>query len=325
MYADFIQNKRDKLSRSYQLITEYNYLRSGYMSKDKLPTKIEYFSKWMEYQLLAHYFGAVPLWRRLARKFSGKRTLPDFCIVGPIKSGTSDLAVNILLHPNVMLPLAKEYYTADIEKWRTLYPTEKQKKNYALHTSNGLAVSPFLAPYLHWMELVFNLSKIRPNTKVVITLRNPVERFYSHWKWEVFLAGRERATDLPFLNSFPAYVDKALSVFPEFPMFTACNSEPLQTSIYWKAVSYWIERFGQDNLLVLDVQDYFLDSNGFLNQIYDFVGLPPFNVPEFENRVNENPIILPPPDEESITKLRAFFEPHNQKLWCLLGKEFDWR
>lgn len=325
MNADLIQNKRKKLSRSYQLITEYNCLRRGYLSKDKLPSNIEYFSKWLEYQFLDHYFGAVPLWRLLARQYSGKRTLPDFCIVGPIKSGTSDLAVNILLHPNVMLPLAKEYYTADIEKWRTLYPTEKQKEDYASCISNGLALSPFLAPYLHWMELVFNLSKIKPDIKVVLTLRNPVDRFYSHWKWEVFLAGKERAKDLPFLNSFPDYVDKALSVFPEYPMFTVCRSEPLQTSIYWKAVSYWFECFGQNNVLVLDVQDYFSDSNSFLNQIYDFVGLPSFDVPEFGKRINENPVILPPLDEESIAKLRAFFEPYNQKLWCLLGKEFDWR
>ncbi|MGZ8236809.1 MAG: sulfotransferase domain-containing protein [Methylobacter sp.] len=322
MDDDYLYYKRKRLSQAYLLATEYTSMHNGYISDDKIPSKTEYLLKWIEYQFLPHYFGYVPIWRSVIRKISGKRTLPDFCVVGPIKSGTSDLAVNIMLHPNVMPPLVKELLSADLEQWRMYYPTERQKNVFAAR--NGLALTPFLAPYLHWMELIYNLSRERPDAKIVLTLRDPVKRFYSQWKWEVFMAGKERSNKLPFLNSFPAYVDKALSVFPEYPMFTTCGLEPLQTSIYWKAVSYWIECFGQNNVLVLDVQDYFSDSNKFLNQLYDFVELPPFEIPEFKDRVNENTIMLPPADEESIAKLRTFFEPYNQKLWHLLGKEFDW-
>lgn len=322
MNDDYFYCKRTMLSRAYLLATEYTNIHNGFVSEDKLPSKIEYFSKWIEYQFLPHYFGYVPAWRRFARKFSGKRILPDFCVVGPIKSGTSDLAISVMLHPNVMHPLAKEILSSDIEKWRMNYPTERQKKVFA--SRNKVALTPLLAPYLHWMELIYNLSKETPETKVVLTLRDPVKRFYSQWKWEIFLTGKTRSNNLPFLNSFPAYVDKALSVFPDSPMFTACGFDPLQTSIYWKAVGYWIECFGENNVLVLDVQDYFSDRNNFLNKICDFVGLPPFEIPKFKDKVNENPIILPPPDEESIAKLRVFFEPYNQKLWHLLGEEFDW-
>lgn len=322
MNDDYFYCKRKMLSRAYLLATEYTNIHNGYVSDDKLPSKIEYFSKWIEYQFLPHYFGYVPAWRRFARQFSGKRTLPDFCVVGPIKSGTSDLAISIMLHPNVMPPLAKEILSPDIEKWRINYPTERQKKVFA--SRNKVALTPLLAPYLHWMELIYNLSKETPETKVVLTLRDPVKRFYSQWKWEIFLTGKKRSNNLPFLNSFPAYVNKALSVFPESPMFTVCGFDPLQTSIYWKAVDYWIECFGKNNVLVLDVQDYFSDRNNFLNQICNFVELPPFEIPKFKDKINENPITLPPPDEESITRLHDFFEPYNQKLWHLLGEEFDW-
>ncbi|MDO9139834.1 MAG: sulfotransferase domain-containing protein, partial [Methylobacter sp.] len=188
----------------------------------------------------------------------------------------------------------------------------------------GLALSPFLAPYLHWMELTYNLSQAQPNTKIVLILRDPVKRVFSHWKWDVFISGKKRTSELPFLTSFPAYVDKALEVFPEYPMYTTTGFDVLQTSIYWKAASYWMECFGRENVLVLDVADYFSDSNGFLNQIYEFVGLPDFECPVSNNKINENPIVLPPPDEESMAKLSEFFKPYNEKLWPLLGKEFDW-
>ncbi len=297
-------------------------LCNGYLSGDSKPSMFEYFSRFIEYQILPHYFGGPPFWRRFLRKFNGRRTLPDFCVIGPIKSGTSDLAINILLHPNIMTPLAKEIYIADPEKWRIFYPTERQKKKYSL--SYGSSQSPFLAPFLHWMELTYNLSKIQPNTKIVLTLRDPVKRAYSHWKWEVFVSGRKRANELPFLTSFSAYVDKAIAVFPEYPMYTACGFNVLQTGIYWKAVSYWIECFGRDNVMVLDVADYFSNSNQFLNQIYDFVGLPNFDCPIFSDKINENPVFLPPPDKESIIKLSEFFKPHNEKLWIILDKKFDW-
>jgi hypothetical protein len=118
----------------------------------------------------------------------------------------------------------------------------------------------------------------------------------------------------------------ALTVFPEYPMYMArpYGFNALQTSIYWKAVNYWMECFGRENVLVLDIADYFYDANQFLGKIYEFVGLPAFEHPVFKNNINENPIKLPPPDEESLSKLNAFFRPYNEKLWLLLSKEFDW-
>jgi hypothetical protein len=322
MNAAAIERKRNRLSRAYQLTSENRCMRNGYLSDDELPSKLQYIAKLLEYQFLPHYFGGPPSWRKFLRKFNGKRTLPDFCVIGPVKSGTSDLAVNIMLHPNIMTPLVKEFLISDPEEWRIFYPTERQKKDHAAR--HGLALSPFLAPYLHWMELTYNLSQAQPNTKIVLILRDPVKRVFSHWKWDVFISGKKRTSELPFLTSFPAYVDKALEVFPEYPMYTTTGFDVLQTSIYWKAASYWMECFGRENVLVLDVADYFSDSNGFLNQIYEFVGLPDFECPVSNNKINENPIVLPPPDEESMAKLSEFFKPYNEKLWPLLGKEFDW-
>ena len=314
--------KRKKLIRSYQLVIEYFCINKGYTQNDTLPSKISYVKKFLEYQFLSHYFIDVPLWRKYLRKLSSKRTLPDFCVMGPIKSGTSDLAVNLLLHPNIMPPLSKEFYLSDPEEWRIYYPTRKQKQKYA--ERYGQALSPYLAPFLDWMELTYNLSQIQPDTKIVLVLRDPVKRFYSHWKWEVLTSGKKRAEMLPFLSSFASFVDQAIAMFPEYPMYTVNIGDPLRIGMYWKAVNYWIECFGRENILVLDVADYFYDKNQFLGQIYEFVGLPNFECPTYSDKINENPIILPPADQDSIHKLINFYEPYNQKLWAVLGKKFNW-
>ena len=147
---------------------------------------------------------------------------------------------------------------------------------------------------------------------------------YSHWKWEVLATGKERANRLPFLSTFSAYVDTSLAVHAVAPMFTACSSHGLETSIYWKSVQYWIECFGERNVLVLDVADYFTDRDSVMHSLEDFVGLPRVTLPSFPKVVNENPLQLPPPDSVSMSRLTTFFRPHNEKLWSIIGKRFAW-
>lgn len=276
----------------------------------------------VERNLLAHYFAAPPPWRLRLRRISRNRTLPDFFMVGPYKAGTSDLAVSMMTHPNVIPPLSKEFWERDPEQWRVYYPTEAQKTAHAQH--HGISLSPYFTPALHHMEVPYTFSRLRPDTKVVITLRDPVERFVSHWKWEVFLAGRCVASSLPFLSTFSAYVDRSLAVFPNLPMFSSVLLSGISASIYWEAVRWWMECFGSENVLVLDVGDYFRDRNALLHKVQDFVGLPRVTIPAYTRRANENPLRFPPPDDVSIAKLRRFFEPHNEKLWQVIGKEFEW-
>jgi hypothetical protein len=107
-------------------------------------------------------------------------------------------------------------------------------------------------------------------------------------------------------------------------MYTVCQRDALLTSIYWKSVKCWIDSFRPGQVLVMDAADYFRDRALYLSKIFDFVGLPQYETPQSTIRINENPVRLPSADESSIQKLKAFFEPHNQQLWNVIGKQFDW-
>lgn len=323
MRPDECHFKREKLSKSYRLITDYTMFKSGYLPDNQRPSVYQVATKFLQYQFLSHYFGPPPKWRSFLRQISGERTLPDFCLIGPLKSGTSNLAVDIMLHPNVLPPIAKEFDFSDPEDWRIFYPTVKEKMEHA--KNYGLALSPFLVPNMHRIELIYNMARKIPDMKIVIVLRDPVDRLYSQWKWEVFIAGKKRINGLSFMKDFSSYVNMALSLYPELSMFSACGFQPLQSSIYWQAITIWIECFGSDNVLVLDANDYFSDNNAFLGEVYDFVGLPSFNIPKYENKVNENPLSFPSADQNCVDKLSEFFRPHNEKLWGVIGKSFKWQ
>ena len=314
---------RNRLMRHYNIVAEMRMEAwAPAQSNTRITRSLHNLKRWFEVQLLGHYFAQPPAWRKYLRGLRGNRTLPDFCIIGPPKCATSDLATSVLLHPNVIPPLAKEIHSPDAESWRLYYPTERER---ARHTKRfGLALSPYLHPSLHRMEVPYSLRYSRPDAKIVIVLRNPIERLYSHWKWELFLSGSIRAKKLPFLATFGQYVDKSLGMHEEGLMYSACDAEGLTHSIYGNAVRNWIDCFGRNNVLVLNVEDYFSDQAAFMDEVYSFVGLPKMNLPKFESRTNENPLRTPPPEDETIEKLRNFFAPHNENLWKIIDKKFDW-
>src|SRR6185312_13719622 len=113
------------------------------------------------------------------------------------------------------------------------------------------------------------------------------------------------------MHSFDTYVDKSLELYPSVPMFTAIGWEGLTSSIYWQAVKCWLDLFGAANVLVMESDQY-------------FVGLPRMPLPNLGKTVNENPLRLPPPKQETLDRLQTFFRPHNEKLWDMIGRRFDW-
>jgi hypothetical protein len=323
MKADDFEKRRRRLSRDYTFEAELRAERFANQSSTRTARFLRHLTRRLERQTLPHYAFAPPRWRmRLRARFGGTRTLPDFCVVGAPKSGTTDLAVSLMVHPNVIAPFAKEFWHHNPETWRIFYPTENEKKRHArLH---GVALSPYCVPNLHAFEAPIYLSRKRPNTKVIIVLREPADRSYSQWKWEVLLAGPGRAGAHPFLGTFRRYIDAALELFPDDVMPSMCGYPALQTSIYWRRVAHWINCFGRDNVLVLNIADYFQDRNRCLQKIQNFVGLPYVALPPFAKKINENPIRLPAPDNESVAKLRDFYKPYNEKLWAVIGEEYAW-
>lgn len=320
---DNVQGIALSLSRDYQIIMTRRFYRSSQSQGSYARRVVHGFLLALERQFLDHYFGGPPEWRVRLRNMSPDRTPPDFSVIGPFKAGTSDLATSLLLHPCVMTPLSKEIASTDLNRITAYYPTAKEK--LLRKRQYGAALSPYLTPALHWIDCAYKLSRINRAMKVVITLRNPISRLYSHWKWEMLLANNGILSDLSFMLNFDDYIEKSLELYPHTPMFTACRSEGLRTSVYWQSVRCWVDMFGMSNVLVVESDEYFRRPSDVLNEIFDFVGLPRIEFPaKLHDTVNENPLKFPPPSEMSIAKLQQFFRPHNEKLWQIIGKRFDW-
>lgn len=315
---DTFERKWRKLTVDYQ---DRLSLASRYREADgrRCRDALQRYLTFTRRQFLPHYFSSPPKWRLLLRSLVADRAMPDFFVIGPGKSGTSDLAVSLMSHPNVLAPLAKEVDGTDPLAWKPYFPTLKAVHRHEM--AHGIALCPLVGPYLHCLDLALNVARLLPKAKVVIHLRNPVELVFSHWKWIVLHTEGRLIESSPFLATFAEYVDAAITAFPGLhtPIHPA-----LHNGIYWYSVSRWLNCFSPRQVIVLNAADYFASRTSYLQRIEQFVGLPSVAIPRQLPIANRNPLLVPAPEEASLARLRKFFEPYNSRLWGVIGTSFAW-
>lgn len=113
----------------------------------------------------------------------------DFAIVGAQKAGTTALHSFIKKHPKVLFGNTKELHYFDNEDLFTDKNQEVNKSNlkklYPKGSKNKLKgdATPI---YMYWDKAIERLRKHNSKLKIIVILRDPIERAFSHWKMEYY-------------------------------------------------------------------------------------------------------------------------------------------
>jgi len=110
----------------------------------------------------------------------------DFMIIGAQKAGTTALSSFLAQHPNICMAKGKEVHLFDAPNYRSGTAIEEINRIYAPHfdaTPTNLwgEATPL---YLYWTEIIPELYRYNPKLKLIILLRDPVERAISHFEME---------------------------------------------------------------------------------------------------------------------------------------------
>src|SRR5207248_4207503 len=114
----------------------------------------------------------------LRRPTARLRATPDFLVVGAQRSGTTSLFRYLAAHPAVGAPVRKEiqYFTLHYQRgdgwYRTHFPmTGRQRVTFE--------ATPY---YLFHPAAPQRAASSVPHAKVIVLLRDPVSRTFSHWQ-----------------------------------------------------------------------------------------------------------------------------------------------
>lgn len=196
---------------------------------------------------------------------------PNFFIVGAAKSGTTSLWMYLKQHPEIHMPSTLEtkepsffcnlYGYRDFEAYLRLF-SESQKEKAIGEASHAYLTSPESADWIR---------KVYPEAKIIIILRNPIERSYSLYNWMIregyewiypfekaLIKEKDRLKNTHFKNDNPQY-------YYNYLYFTS--------GLYSEQVKRYLNAFPQKQILILLFEDLTADPIAVIQRIYDFLGV----------------------------------------------------
>ena len=204
--------------------------------------------------------------------------LPDFFIVGAPKAGTTSLYVYLGKHPEIFMSPVKEpnfFSFEEIKKQGLYYKKENietLKEYMALFEEAGeqQKVGEASVSYLFYPSVPAKIKKAVPNAKIIILLRNPVERAFSHYLMDLKLG----YVDIDFEK---VVMQKTDHVFSEL-----YYQQYVKLGFYYEQVKRYIDTFGKENIFIILTDE--LESSPFeiYKKVCDFLGVSLFEEINFE-------------------------------------------
>ena len=221
----------------------------------------------------------------------------DFLIVGVQKSGTTALAEFLDEHPKIEMSKPKEVHVfdrEDIVKSNAEDPSSVIQDLYrdCFQDDVSLCRGEATPVYCYFPESLLRLSEYNPGLKLVLLLRDPVERAYSHYRME-FNRDNERLSYWRALLSESARLKSDQDKFSEGSHHRRHSYR--NRGYYSKQLRMIHRHFPSENVLVLGSHDMRHKHQETLDRIFSFLGLPSVPIPQREvfssgSRVEEAPI-----------------------------------
>jgi len=243
------------------------------------------------------------------------RALPDFIIVGAQKAGTTSLYEYLCNHPNVLSNRQKESDFFNLkykwkERWYKFYfPMEhKLKDKITGESSPNYLLNPNVAR---------RIKNAVPNVKIIILLRNPVDRAISHYKYERYIGEENRSFDKALRCE-----EKRISGGPGTKKYIHYSYK--KRGEYYNQVKRYKDVFNEERLMIIESERFFEQTKKVMSEVYEFLEIDEVHPEIYEAYKKRGDRVDVDVKRESIEILKRYFESHNKKLFDLLGRSFEW-
>lgn len=254
------------------------------------------------------------------------RSLPDFIIIGTARSGTTSLYYNLCEHPCIISAAHDELgffdsnFNLGLNWYRSFFPTILHK--YFVKISKKYALTGEDTPFYIWNPIAANrILKLIPKVKLIVLFRNPIDRAYSNY----YLGIRSKSESL----SFEEAINSELKLLEDTQGWNSDNDIEKYTiprsyiakGIYSSQLKIWFNLFSQKQLYIVSTEEFSCNPQETLDKIFKFLGVPKYKIKNLQKyKVANYPEMKP----ETRKFLIDYFKPHNQQLYNMLNRKFDW-
>jgi hypothetical protein len=265
--------------------------------------------------------------------------LPNFLVVGAMNAGTTAIFHYLSQHRDIFIPdpeMKECSFFSNLEK----HPYNPFKRENDMQNITNLddykrlfafaekKMKGDISPdYLYYYQdsIANIISILGKDVKIIIVLRDPVERAYSNY------FHHRRSTDSYYVDQrrdqrFNLSFEEYLAAEDQFPEETTYYWLPKKTGLYYNAVAAYLDAF--PNIEILFFEDYVRDTISAMSEIFGFLGLvklpslePPFNdnaTGVIKSQLLQYILIVNWPGRKSIKRLlSSFVNESMMRYWVM--------
>lgn len=191
----------------------------------------------------------------------------DFVLAGAQKSGTTALHYFLSKHPHIKMGDQQEIHFFDNDALFASDPDYEQlHEHYPLLGASAIA-GDCTPSYLYHEPAAERIYKYNPKIKVVVLLRNPVDRAFAHWNMQRF-RGRE---PLDFFDAVREEQTRIAGAPPtEMRRFAY-----IDRGFYGRQLTRFFKFFPREQMKVVKFEDFTTRQPDTLASIFSFLGCKP--------------------------------------------------
>lgn len=263
---------------------------------------------------------------------------PSFLIIGAQKAGTTSLHYYLNRHPRLAGSFPKEanyfsrhiYHGKDITWYRQRFTSlTKPDALFFESTPN----------YMNSESVAQEIAKQYPDIKLIMILRDPVERAFSGWNMYRRYTPKQIVRKKALKGKLPEnrvykYLFENRSTFPSFRKIIETEQEfiskgdpngpfILRKGLYADQIKTYYKYFDESQILILGFGDLTARPNETCNHILKFLSV---EGPEFQHKIrtkNKGTYTSKIPEADK-KLLQEFYKEPNRQLKELLGRELNW-
>ncbi len=245
--------------------------------------------------------------------------LPNFIILGAQKAGTSSLYHYLIQHPEISSAVKKEIHFFD-------FKYNKGLNWYKSNFDNTKKITGEATPnYFFYPNACERIYEHLPGIKLIVLLRNPVERAISHYYHNIKV--KREPLDIRHAFNFEKTrlnIDyQKLKADKNYIAYHYMYFSYKAKGIYYKQLQKYFKYFNKNQFFIIQSERFFNNPELILLNLWKYLGVNENFIPNDLEPVNKSKIKKDVP-EKFYKELIEFYKPYNEKLYNLLGYEYDW-
>lgn len=197
------------------------------------------------------------------------RRVPEIFIIGTMKGGTTILFDYISSHPRVVPCASKEvhYFSLHINKGLDWYLEQFPERPQDVLSIDA---SPTYFDVTNTYTIPVLLHNTAPESKLILIVRDPIERAISHFAHLRQISHRDKLKDVDVNDFFSTPIERCFAQDSDYGFLLG---QILNFSLYYRKYLSYIHIFGRRKILVIKNEDLRVRPKDVMCQVFAHCGL----------------------------------------------------